>query len=1316
MIHKKLFKSKTVLTVMCCILALGLTHCSDSSKKTAPAETIVLSSKISGSVSSSSIDKSKSATIDPGTCSGASGAVFLVGGLGTALGGEDNQATVGSDGSFEFDTPETDEIVADFDCATKAGIDTIRCFGKSGSTDLICDPISNAIVIALEESVGGSVTSDPLFRGLSVAKIAEGMVETLKLVAQIDPTADLIGALEAATDMETILAIIEASPVGDTFSSIKALADEQREINVSVVPITDDFYREQYPMERLVTMLTSLGITVQVGVDEESEDGPGSVYDDLFTSIDTWANTDFVAKFRAYLLELYTKLYVNKETSNVAMLCYARKDNGGDNNITLFPPIPRPNDATKLTCLGNSEYTDPLGITDATGDIVQEWCEGCQQWEDVWRIGLVIRASNQELNRNDLEGKYSKDDRVEELEIGVIDVFQEFFAAMMTPVADGGCGDHVNPACFGDGDGECPPEGPFASGFNTCIMGIENMDRYYAGLLGIYNFMTLGELREQKFSLNQLYTAFVDPVFMGIRLGADLWQFGYEYGESWFHFEYYDEFEGKTRDGEVASWMFVDKTGQDGIEGNVIQLTCPEPVCTAEGVPIPDTWENPSTSVTLAEMQALVDSSAPTYQTTMAMFENIPTMEQIKQSIFGDAHHEPYNIAGPSKFYVRGGVGLTGNEWDAQAPILCNIVDPNAAGEFVIGQSTISCEVATGTWTNGKPDPVTMEKYKRYYALMDRSWSEYGYDAYFGLMKLSNGTEYWLNGRDFRVRVINELRISDAVTDDSADSGIPNTDKLVAGDVNSTTVKKIDRERCDTWTDDSGNMETNCWREMFDYVAIAIPDSFYPPSSYYPYTRDIPFEDPETGDTWNMQIAITDGGTPGVFDDDVPVCLGSGVMTDATGDSILDPHESSGIVGTITQAKLDANIVNCFTTEEQTFYYLQPWWGDSSDRNLFKYGLIRNDGRGMYSSCYWEEGIPEPICGNFDGILLNDDAGNGIEPAVQTFAPSASMGPSAADSRLNGYEVANFSHDAKYDPYCDDVNNNGYCDCVAIDTTGDTLEDASQCTLENGADPNEPTLSELPFWHESSEAKHIMAWIDQFGGQTGKTLVDSIIAYIDAEDLVDDPDQDGDPSNDIGSFTMDNIHAEWHKLFECVDSTKTIDGVDMWRISNPESYPDIPGDEFNDPYYYIASGCGDERIDDMGTPEDPSDDYSWVVNGPVRLKNLTRRNNAYDIARPNTLVKLISAATATVGTGVTIDPDAQVFSFQEALALLMVRTSFPINAEFQRPDGTSLDGASVYFTEAKKFGMGSEDPISGLLRAFLEANGYIDPYTPPATK
>jgi hypothetical protein len=123
---------------------------------------------------------------------------------------------------------------------------------------------------------------------------------------------------------------------------------------------------------------------------------------------------------------------------------------------------------------------------------------------------------------------------------------------------------------------------------------------------------------------------------------------------------------------------------------------------------------------------------------------------------------------------------------------------------------------------------------------------------------------------------------------------------------------------------------------------------------------------------------------------------------------------------------------------------------------------------------------------------------------------------------------------------------------------------------------------------------------------------------------------------------------------------------------------------------FYGKGCGSSDNDYMGR---------------IRMKKLIRRDNAYDVERPNTVMKLLSAATASTGTGIEIDPDDELFSFQEALAFIFMRLTLPAYGEVTY-NGQGLSGTGFFFEDYRMPNKNGQ-MASGLLRKFLEKGGVV---------
>ncbi len=1184
-------------------------------------EGIVLSSKVSGTVSGSTVASSSSSSPSmsrsisqsyTGTdCDNSAYSVYLVGGDGTVI-----DSGYAYNGEFWVAADPNHEIVIEFACGQ-------TCFGKPGSSDLVCDPISTTVVYALEKSLDSSVKSDPDFEGLSIAKIAEGIVETLKLMSQLDPTNNIVGKLEDAVEIggdtgkETMKDIIMGSSVGALFTSMQTLAQEKKVHNQALDDgdATDDAANQAaqsaWTVRKVVEMLTGLGL--QVEFELNSSDGM-SIYHSIFTDIDTWVGTNFVAEFRKYVSQLYTSLYINHTTSTVTLVCVAENESDWEKKPIIYPPylVSSGSEYNTLSCMHQDTLsdTDILGITKNGGTEMADI-----NGDDIYRLKAYIKPSFEETNRNDPKGEHEKEnDAFHKFSIDVIRIFDEFETAMSP---GGVCADDVSGDVVNGGDFE------FLEGFAQCIDD-NGLDRYFSGLLGIYQFMRNNTLRSTKFSLRDIHDTLVGVNYMSMRLQGDLWQAGLD--DRWLEVQLSDV-SSDDNDTWISAWQF-DSTSYDATADPVLDLVCPSIFCNNGDEP-----KSGPITMTLAQLynsdaaiNSVLEMNEPPYDVTMKTFENIPSMTEIRDYIFEDAHHEPYNTAGSKTFHVKGvSAADSSNDYEADYPILCMIQNANAAGAFVAGTSSIVCGAAINTTWDSEGNPADKSEYQSYYALQQRgeAGSVGEADMYYGLISINTGLDYNLNGREFRVRGVHE-DYSGGLTADGQ------------------TLSSVNQEFCNTWQNSEGEMQSHCWQEIFDYVTVEFPDTFFPESSYYPYSWNIPmtstWEDYQ-GNTyewdWNMSLAISRNNTENIWNDDFAICLANNaVIVDTTND-----------ITKVLYAEVDSSsdLVDCFNNSESTFYYLQLDWRGVDASSDYEYQLVRNDGSFMWS-------LDSTTDSTTDAMISLEE--------IAAVNPANDMGPAVKEERLLHFEIANLSHDAKYDPFCDDTNGNGYCDC-----TSSLYATDYKCNLTD--DVIEPTLSDAPYWYGDSQVDDVRLVISTCGGESGMTLIDCL------QDL-----QDGSHPTADGSADISQLHnVDWSRLFECSDSTKVIKWIDTYQIINGQTTD-------------VGGNCG-----------------SLGEKGPVRMIKLTKRNNAYDVERPHTMLKLISAATATSGTGVTIDPNADTFNFQEAIALTFLRFAFPLNVTVQK-DGETVERLPVYMSRVRVPGKQS-DPSSGLLRAFLEKGGFI---------
>ena len=1158
-----------------------------------PVAGITLNSKISGSVTSSVVSSSASISgnISPSasigkqyatsstSCDYSDFEAHMIGGTGTAI----SKGRV-TGGSFQASVDSDHEVVLKFDCG-------IRCFGKAGSTDLVCDAIADAVVGALEGELNESVETSSLFKGLSIAKIAEGIVETLKLMSALDPTNNIIENLTAAaavggeTGRTQMKEIIMQSTVGTLFTSLATLAVEKKTENqalaegLTLAEAKKRAAAAAWSIEKVVKMLVGIGMEVVVEFD-----GDMDMYSDLMTQIDDMADTNFMAQLKTYVLVLYDKLYgANPETSDVTLVCVARKEsNSGPEEKITYPPYKVGN---QLTCMhaASPSDTDEMGITTSNGT----------QLTTDFRAEAKIKLSTNEANRNDPTGTRENNyGGIHEIQVHFVDIFSEFDDAVQP---GGVCSDHMTVG----------PNGPtdIGPGFIACAKA-NGLDKYFSGLIGIYKFMRNVDLRGSKFSLNNIYQAMVGVNYTGLRMQANFWQIGAP--QYWLEVD-----TGGDWNSWVSAYQLLDTGATDTNGRHIFRAECAKNISGAIDLCTGETPKSGTLPATETAIENLYNHYTPSYAAVLETFENIPSMTEIKASIFKDAHHEPYNVAGPKNFDVKG-IYTTGlNTWEGDTPILCKINDPNAAGEFAVGTSSISCEQADSvTWdSDGKPSNLTT--YRSHYALQHRgggSVDDGDKDSFYGLLNINNGTDYRINGREVRIRGIRAGHSA---------SGNPTRD--------GKTIYNVNKEFCDTWTDDSdGSSQSHCWQERFAYVAVEFPTTWFKANYYFPFLWDIDIDN-ET----RIWIAVSDKTTSTDSSDDEAICLrDAGVPTANTNDD-------SEITGAVT---LGGNLIDCFdNSETEPFYYLEPVWSTSNNSDDFKYKIIRSDGTPMWANT--------PNQNTWPIVDFND-----LELALPA---GEKAGPGGTPEWVLNFDIANLGHDAKFDPYCDDQNNNGECDCSDEDGDG-------ECTLADNS--TEPTISEPPFWPGSNDAQNIKTIINSCGGKTDTELATCIKNT---------------------SLDFDTIYADWNRLFECQNSDRILLWIDLNMTDGMPTYTTGAAN--------FGKGCG-STSDDWGT---------------VRLKNLKKRRNAYNIERPNKMLKLISSATATVGTGVSIGKNDKVFVFQEALAMALLRVTFPMRAVVTY-NGEALEGLRVYMDKSDIPGK-PRGLSNGLLRAFLEGAGEISP-------
>jgi hypothetical protein len=1166
------------------------------------SSSIVKSSISTSTLGTTSIKTRANVTADCTTCE-----AYGVG-LGLLSGSGGCNITDSSTGAFTANINKDFEAILKFTCP--APRDNMRCFVKANDTGIVCDPLADAVVSSLEEELSASlgatsVETSTLFRGLSIAKIAQGMIETLKLIVALDPTNDMFDKIIAAAgDKSALKSIISESPVGTLFKAI-AEAAKTAVINNQ----TNSTSGEQMSVEALVNLIAGMGMTIEIDPSVTGTKGPG-LYSDLMGSLDELTNTSFMANLKLYLLKLYDITVVKKEASPVAMICMAENNNSG----TYIKPLTY---APRLDTVNNRINCDNAYIPGT--------------WTEV-RISLLLKPSFTENDRNDPTGEH-KSNEYSDFRISYISTMKEFDTGLQQYMQDNNTNCGLNTTSEFKIDDNTV--------FKDCMVKAD-LAKYFTGLLGIYVFQNNPTQSVKKFSLNDIHNSISESVFMvgqtpngggGLSIPVTYTENGQDInGEAYF-----------PQLVQELPTLFNATTNTP-----TFQLKCPTRIC-ADGVN-PD---KPVTNFTGDELKTFLSAYKLTYNSTMKMFEQIPTMDEIKKSIFQDAHHEDWNIMGSEKFYING-VPESSNPWQAVAPILCKISNADSSGNFIRDTSSVSCIAANDvTWVNGKVSGVNdYGKYtKGYLGLQDRSRREDPV-KYYSLVNLGTGWEIYLNGRQFRV-------------------------KHEAG-ANGKTTGEIQQKVCDQ----SGH----CWEEDFIYVvsdltALLQTETFRPFSIGKNVT--VTFTDWSSGqpvtqsyDQWR-DMAMSNKGTATEYSDDLALCLTESALTSALG-----TQDTTEVVN-VANINWSGNPVNCDSTGNSFYYLTLSWQGGTADRTNYKYGLLKNDGTNMHMVVdnQWYDGII-PLATVALYAEANLDLG-----ITDLDNNDAHLYPAGDVTYMPGFEIANLKHESKFDPYCDDVDMNGRCDCYKVSgvdanglpifatslTSGGTIDTtdiygitrtAGNCTIEDKGG-SEPTLSDRPYWNNSGDPNNAI----------------QIQILMNVMDTCGSKTSDSDLSTCLGTSLDTNVPADFNKLFACKDSSKTMKYVNLGWMKNGgnPSETQNPGD-----------GCG--------TVDPWNQTATGGTYGPVRFRKLIARNNAYNVSRPQTLMKMIATATQTIGTGGgNITSTDLKFSLNEAMAMMLVRLSMPVNGIVIDKDNMPIANVGVHYERVWIPGTGDNDPIGYLL-------------------
>jgi hypothetical protein len=699
---------------------------------------------------------------------------------------------------------------------------------------------------------------------------------------------------------------------------------------------------------------------------------------------------------------------------------------------------------------------------------------------------------------------------------------------------------------------------------------------YFLGLVGVYRFLNDGELKKVKLSLNDLHEIFAGENFMRSRLT------GYGPGTRHARILVDDQERGHfspllTYDQKASAFRLLPEFKSTDYTYKALDL-----------------------SATTAA--SLFKKSTLPFSETFAMFKDIPDSRQLEDFVFNSSHHEEWNPMGQKYLSVA-------EFKNSKKPITCNMNNPGVNFSLEKG-TTIDCNTDYSKVTCNDDGKCTFPKDYAYpFVLFERGWYGEGVGRLFALGSRSSGREIGRgNGRGI---LIKEYKSSNP-----------------AGACNSTAQKDtvvsfIDEFWCGPDKKCSENITAYC----LDMDALGTParTRFFPGGKYV-----VSGYDTENGRSWQWEVPQI-----GVYDSslghskDFAACLhvnsNSFVnFTDATYKSSMVSTDlasavdsnNDGFVDTHYLAFVNGQIKNCDdaadTGKEKLRLYQYENFADVG--SMYVYLLNSDDRTLQYKN--------SPGA----GLDWNDTYLKVSATEIETLLGGGKkITPSSAEAQINSMRFVNPKHDAKFDPYCDDLNNNGACDCYPIESlsadrktatySSKKRENPAECGLNDKA--AEPTVAQLPYCVDCQGSDQIATFFKNFGGKKGAELKTTV-----------NPTAQNDVQTYISSLPK-GLPLDFRQVFSCA-YVKT--GETLPRQPSLVQWGQFEG---NHPGCPGSNGVG--------------------TSGPIRLMQFKTMRNAFDTARPNTLIKLINFATKSVGQGRKIKADEKVFSPEEVVAMLVLR-------------------------------------------------------------
>ena len=1177
---------------------------------------------------------SRSALTTLDACASGTYVGALVGGGGASI-----TSSAYTAGSFTIPgglIPVGKELMVTFNCSDGS---RQRCLAKPGDSGISCDPVADGVLAAFEAALSKTVFN-PALDGKPVSKIASAIVQA----AQTDTTAAgafnaQIVACKSAVDVGSCdKDAIHSSPFAGAFQMMETMVNG-------------------WSVEALYTLMVDV-FDLQVSIDS-------FLYSDFGTNMDKWLSTDFIVQSRAFIAGVVADQLAGGNKYIIKVQCqmwYNKKGSGGQ---FMYDPTMQVNTAgiSFPSCVNDAAFAKdgltPTQISLLDAAIVQQQsggggggggqldlsaslagCNVSMDWSalpsDYFCVGtpsLQFASKFTESNRNDPEGSHGSD-FYNQAGVSMINAFKELQQSLQAPPpgAPTGCmtASQNGPPIVNVADPACD------AWFQTNIM-VPNA-KNFSGVLGLYLKLKSAEANpaggSALLSLKEIHQLFVQDDYLASRL---------------------------TAQGNSVSGVQI----TDAPPNSNNWLPALLQVASSGQLELPDlfVW-TPAKSIsgltaTTAQATAILAASPVPYTLDFKMFESIPSATDIRNDIYRSAYHSDWNPTGSKLFYAA-------SVQNTNVPIFCKMQDA------ITGKATerpldlhvqLSCldstQIAGLTAPAANGSMVMPDGYP--YTLQSFGFQGDGKGSVFALADRRTG---------FTVQAANAPIMLYQISSGNALGECDNlslANTVVAAKLNFGWGGATQNQAVSVYCLDTTNLAQAGQVNLYYGGNLSISQTDFNGVTNQWQTPEVGVLDPATG-TNTL----------------VPACLFASATTfttsaDGKTTSGLATIDTSGMISVLGDAVVDVCTAVQHTTLTTRYNIVMGSSLQTSDRTLLKAHLI-GDQRQGYRMLQWQT-CADVQCTtntNVDWNAMNVSISPGVMEA--SLGAGKTVAPGAASAYVMSVRLLNQKWQAKFDPYCDDVDGAGYCKCFIAGTTTPRADPLS-CSLED--DSAYPTMSSPPYPTQGPQAAGYQAMFTQLGGKSGAQL--ATIVNSTGQTVAFD-----------GNYIQANqLWMDWNQAFKC------------YYKATGETADRTPAQFDNmHPYSLHHGGCPD--VSGAIVPTSSCGVSGCALGGgPVRLVNPRPMNNAYAINRPNMLIKMVNYATKSTGQGVTVDPTVATFSFDEALALVALRYAMPrLGSKVYLSDGvTEVPGALPFFSPVRLSQGGNDmDLPSAVLRAMLHGS------------